>query len=309
MKIDLPVVLTPTRVEGAARCQRRHAINDILAKGKGKNVAGAFGNVMHVGVGGLHKAIEFDGLAEAGQPAYAALQAEWSKQGIAGLAEKYTIEKASTMLEAYLTGYQRVGGFEAADEWRALSIEERIRIPIKDSEGKTLFVLSFQIDRSYINKAKTKIVVVDLKTVTRPDNKWRASWYQSVQMKLYAWGCKQVYGIDDVQFVIEGLDKNAKPKLHYVMLPQWSDAMLNETLQLFIKKAAADEKILLSALDSDGNVDIFKLEDAVLNDTEFNRHDCESYGQTCAYLPLCNAEPEQRRGLLHAEYEGIEADY
>lgn len=305
MKIDRPVVITPTRVESAAACERKHQINDLLEMGKEKNVAAAFGNVLHAGHGALWQAREIEGKAEqAYDLGVQALERDWLQQELEGRAEKYTLAKAKTMFDAYVAQARRVGPFTEAGDWKILTVEDRIRVNIGE------YILSMQIDRSFQQFREGKLVVVDLKTVTRPDAKWKAKWYRSIQMKLYSFGAKQTYGFDDVEFVIEGLDKNAKPKVHEVMLPQWSDALLNEAVETFKRHAERDRLLIERAIDkTTGDVNLEALEEDILNNSNYNYENCEAYGSTCAYAPLCNAEPDQRRALLHAEYKPIPADY
>lgn len=310
MKASLPVVLTPTRVELGQRCYRRHAIQDVLERDKNKNTAAAFGNVIHAGDGAWWDALEFGGkdARAAIELSNAALEAEWKKQGLEGKDERYTIDKGFVMLNAYRSQAARVGPYTGMTDWGILTVEDRVKLPIRNEAEEIVFYLSFQIDRAY-KSGLNKIVVLDIKTVTRPDARWKATWYNSVQMKLYSYAARIVYGVDDIEFVIEGLDKNAKPKLHIVMLPQWNTAVLEEAYREFSRIALQDEAMIRQALDADGNLDIEKLEEFALVQTGFNRQDCYAYNMPCAFLPLCDAEPEYRRGILHAEYKELEADY
>src|SRR5258708_30891932 len=46
-KLQLPIVVTPTRVELANRCHRRHFLSDILGKARYFSPSLEFGTVMH----------------------------------------------------------------------------------------------------------------------------------------------------------------------------------------------------------------------------------------------------------------------
>lgn len=302
-KVELPIVLSPTRAESGISCHRKHLIADMLERGKGKAASLAFGTTIHAGVGELHSLIEFKGLSrvEAFGPAMDRMAAEYAEQGVES--EKMTWEMAERMLTAYVAQFQRVGPFDAIGEWKPLSVEDRVKLRVGD------FVLSFQQDRAYQSVLSDAIRFGDLKTASRPDRKWEEGWKTSLQMKLYALGTKRTYGIDDVEGFIEGIDKNVKPKLHYVMLPHWSDEVLEEAEREFLAIARADEALLMSCILEDGSVDMAELEYAILVKSRHNRANCFSYGSACEFLDLCNAEPSERRGLLHAEYEIVEQDY
>jgi hypothetical protein len=306
LKANLPVVLTPSRTEEAASCQRKHVLKDVLEWGKESNVAADFGTVMHAGVGALHNAKEYGQVQapEASEAAQRAIVAAWSEHKLEGRSEKYTLDRALVSMAAYEAQYQRVGPYtELPLGWKVLTVEDRVRLPVGEH------IMSFQIDRAYQAGDMSRIAVTDLKTVTRPDAAWKSKWYKSVQMKLYKYGAQRTYGVEQVDIAIEGLDKNVKPKLHYVMLPDWSKAMLDEAVNLFQRTADKDHKLIAAAQDETGAIDLMKLEELALSETDYNYGACFAYGSWCAFHELCTSDPDQRLGLLHADFQQIEADY
>lgn len=306
MKVQLPVVLTATRTELGSRCHRRHMLSDVLEYGLYKSPAAAFGNIIHAGAATWWKWMT--GYSEAyanPQPAYSAMmevaKQEWEKAGIQS--ERYSLGMAERMLDMYSSEATLAGVFTGTADWKMLSIEDRMRIQFGD------YVFSLQNDRALADHDARRILGVDTKTVSRPDAKWRASWARSLQMKLYRKAFLQVYEGFEVDILVEGIDKAAKPKLHYVVTPHWSDALLDEAVRQFNEIANKDEEFVKRHLRADGSFDISALEDDVLVNTSHNYEDCYSYGTACPFLKLCDAEPEDRKGILHGEYLQIEQDY
>lgn len=265
-----------------------------------------FGTVLHAGVGAFHQAVEFPGTSRIAtmlgpnELAHQALQTEWDNQAIAS--PKLTYNLASTMLDAYIAQHRRVGPITDAMLWRILSIEARIEMKLGSA------ILSFQQDRAYVNDESRRIAIVDLKTVSRPDAKWTAKWYRSLQMKMYRLASMEFYAVTEVDNIIEGLTKDAKPRYVPLMLPPWSAELLAEAKKQFLTVAGKDAELIERAT-LNGVVDMSLLEDLALIETEYNPEFCDAYGVSCPFLDLCNAEPMFRKDILHAEYVDVPGDY
>lgn len=305
MKVQLPVVLTATRAELGSRCHRRHVLSDGLEYGLYKSPAAAFGNIIHAGAATWWKWTSGYTDAMNAAHAYSAMmetvKQEWERQAITS--DKYSLAMAERMMEAYTQQATLAGVFTGVADWKVLQIEDRVRVPLGDH------IFSFQNDRALADFDSGRILLVDTKTTSRPDAKWRAQWSRSLQMKLYRKAVQIQYPDRDIDILVEGIDKNVKPKLHYVVTPHWSDGLLDEAVRQFEEIASKDAELYRRHLLADGSFDIAGLEEDALVNTSHNYEDCYSYGMACPFTKLCDAEPEDRAGILHAEYKHIEQDY
>lgn len=307
----LPVITTPTRIELGQRCHRRHVIADILERGRWYSPSAEFGNVLHSGVGAWWNTGSMVLALEA-------MQHEWQRRFEKRITEpgKHSFELAVDLLEYYVKEAKLPSNsFVELGPWKPLCIEDRYEA---DIEG---YRMSFQIDRALYNTANDHLVIVDLKTASRADKVWERTWQRSIQMKLYKLAAKQVFKIEHVDIVIEGLEKGTKPRLVEVVCPEWSDDMLDEAKREFVRIAEEDEQLLRAAsyqrfpsslASSDPAelvLDMDVLMNMALTETSFNYEDCYAYHYECPFLPLCLANPDERVGMLKSDYIEVETDY
>lgn len=309
MKLELPVVNTATRTELGSRCHRRHFLSDKLEWGKYRSPAAAFGNVIHAGAAIWWRwqtaESPFIVPGELTPNAHSAMiegvRKEWDRNNIQS--EKYSLEMAERIMGAYSEQASLAGPFSGVGAWNVVTIEERIQLEMGG------YGFSFQNDRALGLLDQGRILLVDTKTTSRPDARWREQWKRSLQMKLYRKAALLTYPQMEVDILVEGIDKSSKPKVHYVITPHWSDSELDEAVDQFIRISRTDDEILRRFLLPDGSFNISDLETYALTKTAFNYGDCHSYNMECPFLPLCDAKPEDRLGILHADYEQIEQDY
>lgn len=284
-------VITPTRVELGQRCYRRHVIADRLERHSYVSPSAEFGSVIHAGAaawwrsGDLHAATD-------------AAISEWNKRQ-ASLNEGHSLELAAAIM-AYYAGHAALAG-PIDDDYRLVSVEERLEVPIGD------FTLSFQSDR-VLSLNNERLLIVDTKTASRLDKRWRSQWETSVQMKLYQAAAGRLYDMP-VSIVVEGVLKAAAPKIEYVVCPEWDAATLLEAEREMLRIARMDEVVTRACRVEDGTIDADLLMRRVLINVPFNYGDCYSYNIECPYRRLCTAPPNERVGLLKAEYFEREGDY
>lgn len=290
-KLELPVIVTPSRIELGLRCKRRHAIGDLLQYSRYRAPSLHFGTVIHSGAGAWW-------LTGSQAKALGIVQADWA-QRFTGPTVDLSLELAMAMTEYYVLNAELAGPFSQEDgEWQIVSVEDRLEIPL-GPDAK----LSFQTDRVLWNQTTKHLVVVDTKTAGRFDKKWIRQWETSLQMKLYKAAASAVYGFDPriIDVVIEGVLKDIPCKIQYVTCPEWSPAVLGEAVEQAKHIANGDKQgILLGTKEEQ--------EEWAVNHTEVNYQDCYSYGVECQFRRLCTAEPEQRAALLHSEYTKIPED-
>lgn len=279
-------ILTPTRVELGSRCHRRHVITDILEKGLYESAAAKFGNVVHTGTAEWWKSRDLTKVE-------AAVIAEGKKWEHI-LDEKHSLALAQTMVEQYTEKASLSGLF--GEDLQIVTIEERL--PVKVPFGE----MTFQLDR-LLARDNDRLILVDTKTASRIDQKWRGQWNRSMQMRLYKRLLELTYRMP-VDIVIEGLEKKLPLKIEYVLCPDFSAGELDEAFWLAEGIAKKDKEILTLFLEKGEEYGI----EAAVGRTEFNYQDCFSYNVPCPFLKLCEAPVEERRGLL-GEYLDISADY
>jgi hypothetical protein len=279
-------------------------LSDILEFGKAKSAAASFGSVMHAAVAAWWQNSEVDAPSRLAI-SHATIETAWQEH-FADVADPgtHTIELAHAMFDGYMPQAKPVGPFSDIGNWQRVSVETRLELPLASA-----YVLSFMQDRVYYNREQDWLVIVDLKTASRLDARWQSQWYRSLQMKLYRLAGQLIYQPSQLDIVIEGLQKGAKPKLQYLALPAWSAELLREAEQQFAHIARSDYNLLQRSILDSNVIDISTLEDLALTETAVNYADCNSYNYECAFLPLCTAEPDERKALLHASYKQIIQDY
>jgi hypothetical protein len=312
-KTQLPVLVTPTRVELGLRCYRRHAISDILQRASYSSPSLEFGSVVHAGAGVWWAANKQKfSPADARGYAMAGLGQEYNKRFTMNPeinVGDHTLELAQRMLENYLLTARIAGPLtDAADDWDITMVEERLEVPLLRNADGVLGLLSFQPDRMVSSKSLGVIAAVDTKTASRFDKRWMRRWEMSLQMKLYKAGLAKAYDWDPskTEIIIEGVLKDVPSEVRYVACPDWSKDVLSEAVNQAHFIASRDYSLITSEDQPRNLVNI--IQDAVTK-TSVNYEDCYAYGVECPFRKLCVAEPEQRVALLMAEYFEInEAD-
>lgn len=298
-KLELPVVVTPSRVEIGLRCHRRHALGDILQRARYYSPSLEFGSIVHAGAAELWRNADSPSHVALGHAQHVIAQ-EWNKrfEQNANLSQKdLSLDLAMAMMEGYSRTASMRGPFELEPgDWQFVTIEDRLIVPLHGG-----FRLSFQTDRVVYNKTNAHLVIVDTKTAARMDARWARQWDTSLQMKLYKAGAARAYDfpVENVDVVIEGVLKDVPSLVKYVPCPEWSEALLNEAVGMAIHIARRDEA-LIAHDEQPRNLALIE-EDAV-NKTAVNYMSCFEYGVECAFRRLCTAEPEERTAILHAEY-------
>jgi len=101
----------------------------------------------------------------------------------------------------------------------------------------------------------------------------------------------------------------------------WTPGILDEAVNLSVQAAQMDEAVIMGILQV-GNEHFanarpdFDIPEDVLavyhhglhlaaTQTSFNYMDCHSYYFPCAYLDVCNADPDDRLGILVDQFEHI----
>lgn len=309
-KLQLPVVITPTRVELGLRCYRRHVLADLLQRARYYSPSLEFGSVIHAGAAAWWANSDKDGDV-ARRFAHQAVAAEWGKrfeQNPNVNAGELSLDQAAAMIQAYTMQAVMQGPFELeAGDWQLVSVEDRLEVPLvltNDRKAK----LSFQTDRVVFNKTNNHLVIVDSKTAARMDKRWERQWETSLQMKLYKAGAARAYDMppENIDVVIEGILKDVPSNVKYVPTPDWSVELLNEAVRQAQYVAERDWDLL--SHDGYPRDERLIVEDAV-NKTALNYQSCFEYGVECPFRRLCTSEPEERVALLTSEYFEIpEAD-
>lgn len=286
MKAPESVVLSPTRVAGALKCLRKHALSEMLgmvpASAEGESPALAFGDLMH-----RASALHWTAGAEVAREFLLSTFAE-------AYDSKHTPELAHRLLGIY-AAEARLMPF-GGDEWEIETVEQRLSLPVPFG------TLTFQVDRLLRHKDEhSRRALVDLKTASRCDRRWEAQWPRSLQMRLYAECVARYYGAPLQWQIIEGLDKTT-PRVVYLALPEVSEEKRAEAWHIVEWVARHDSELLDGATDEDGSVNLERLLELALTQTPTNEGECFTYGRPCQFLPLCDAEPSERIALLRSEY-------
>src|ERR1043166_1514537 len=237
-KIQLPVVITPTRAELAARCHRRHFLADILGKARYVSPSLAMGSVLHMGFS--HLWLERKGVTA---PHWSeAIKKEFEVQKVEDDG-KNTIQLAQAMMENYEKEALIAGPLSNQGNFSVVDVEQRFELPLKD------IMLSFQMDRVVYDKDQDWMIIVDSKTAARLDSKWDRQWETSIQMKLYRAGARQVFGhVGRLDIVVEGVLKHVPSDIRYFVCPEWSDGLLAEAMHNAYVHASRDRALIEQAL-------------------------------------------------------------
>lgn len=294
MTLSLPVytdvvTLSPTRVAGGLRCLRKHTLDDTLGMKPNDYSAPAldFGTAMHSTAAAYWQALSIGSQSSAILAALTVLRAAASWP----INEKHSLDLAERMFAAYVASAKLMPFATQADEWMVLEIEQRRSIQVG---GETL---TFQLDRLVKNIETKQLALCDLKTASRCDRRWEMQWSRSLQMTLYADCIATHYGRAPDWVIVEGLAKD-KPAVHYVVVPEASEARRQEARRQAEWIAKHDRALLDACRNEDGTVDADKLITRSLTETPYSEAECFVYGASCPYLTLCEAEPGERRALL-----------
>lgn len=313
-KIELPVVITPTRAELGARCHRRHFLSDVLCRARYNSAALEFGSVVHAGAA----AFWLSSLGRGTVTPEEAIEREWDKrfEQTDVSQESVSLRMALAMMDYYAKNASLAGPYqEAADDWQLVDVEQRYEIGLKE------FRLSFQMDRAVYSKEQNWLVIGDTKTASRLDYRWDRQWETSLQMKLYAGGSKQIFRTEGrVSVFVEGVLKKVPSELRYYACPDWSDSLLSEAAFNAYVIAQMDQDIILRGSDKIRNImdpeavklvpNLQRLEELAVRTTPVNYNDCFSYGIECPFRRICAAEPDERAPILRAEYfEKVDEEY
>ena len=300
-KVQLPVVITPTRAELGARCHRRHFLADILGKARYVSPSLAIGSVAHTGFAAHWLKQDVNGL----------MAQEWVKQKLDD-SSKISLKTLESILDQYAREAKLAGPFTDQGDWKLVDVEQRFEIPLKDIK------LSFQCDRIVYDKEQNWMVVVDSKTAGRLDARWDKQWEMSLQMKLYRAGAKQVFDTGGrIDIVVEGVLKDIPSVIRYYVCPEWSDSLLAEAAHNAYVIANMDRDVIeqgsTESLPLVNGVltsvpDLAKIEQLAVNFTPVNYMDCYSYGIECPFRRLCTADVEERVAILHGEYFDTEEE-
>jgi hypothetical protein len=287
MKIELPVVLTPSRAENGSSCHRRHVLQDVLERGKYRSPSLDAGTIIHAGAAAWWL----------GKNVAQAVEEAWNKQ------PPQTDKLSLPMIQAIMADYParaKLAGPLDDGEWQLVSVEERLSKKIGE------VVLSFQTDRVLRHKQSGRFLVVDTKSAGRLNRQWEQKWPQSLQMKLYKAGNELIY---DAPFdiAIEGVLKDVPTKIQYVLMPDWSEAMLAEALNQWEVIARKDAELIERAT-INGEVVVDLLFELATHATEFDAGSCFDFNTACQFLEICQAEPNERAALLK-QYQEIPSEY
>lgn len=280
-------VITPTRVELASRCHRRHLLSDVAEKGKYKSAAASFGTVIHAGTAEWWRSRREDVVIETATKAWHDVSAVMN--------DKHSLELTVAMMQRYCQD-AKIGG-DIAEDFHIVTIEERM--PVEFDGVK----MNFQLDR-LLSIRNERLVLVDTKSAAKIDARWKSQWDRSLQQKLYMAAIRKLYKMP-VEVVMEGVEKTPKAKIEYYSCPEWTDAQLDEAVMQARRVQEKDQQYL-DLLTLEGETIML---DAMLNRSEFNPEDCYSYNVECPFLPLCNGEPHTRLGTLLGEYADMPGDF
>lgn len=296
--LSLPVILSPTRVELAARCERRHLLSDYLHLETYKSPSTAFGTQVHLGVHARWRSWQAGdtGIQQLDASLTAAL-ASWPEEASGGY---HSPELARTLLTNYMAdGKLACHSPHPQDEYVILAMEERMHAPLGPD-----MVLSFQVDRLLLHEPTDTLLIVDTKTSARPDERWARGMRRSVQQRAYNALIAQAYGRTVGEHYVEAFDKKSmKRATIYERLDTfWTSRYVGEALDLAYTMAARDLHALQSVAEvsPDGQLEVSEhdLMRWAATEASFNYQDCYSYYVECEFLGVCDASPDERVALL-----------
>jgi hypothetical protein len=310
------IIVSPSRIEEAARCYRRHVLGNQLGLTPLDAVdspALVFGTVTHAATAALWTA-RFLGDTDDGTPydqMMAAAKIAWAENEAAFTDNKHTFSLLQFMLEEYHSTARLGAAHYAAhreDEWVPVLLEKRLEAPLGTYNEHEL-VLSFQIDRLALHEPTGSHIIADTKTSspwgrsTTFSRNWSRQWVTSIQQKLYKWGVKEVLDITADGY-IEGMLKHVPTEVRYVACPEWDEEELHEVKLLAHDVAINDARLLDFAEGGD-----LALYSEAACSSAFNYADCFNYGRECAFYRACTARPAERAGVLMADYERLPQDH
>ena len=304
--IKLPIVITPSRVDGALKCHRKHVLSDILGKAAYYSPSLEFGSVIHAGVNNYWLAKKFDKIPNWQE----AVQKEWHERFELRpqISQKsVSLQMAIGMMNGYVSDAS-LGGELFTTGYELVDCEQRYELPVTIDDHTA--TLSFQFDRVLVEKAnKDHIVVVDTKTASRLDARWEKQWETSVQMRLYKLAAMQLFGTDHVDILIEGVLKSVPTVIKYHSPPDWSKLQLAEALYAAKSIAIRDENLIVkgmshNVMDPNERVPVLRsqsdLEEIAVKFTIPNYGECFSYNIECPFWPICRADLPDRLDILRA---------
>lgn len=287
------VVLSPTRVALGMHCMRKHILADTLSQrqlGHADAPSLVFGTRIHKA-----EALTWETGDSAVGTEYLRAQ-EWP------LDAKHTMGLAMSCHAAYVSEALVMPWAQPGEVWEIIALEKRVVLRVEDGLD-----LSFQLDRLVREVASGRLGMADIKTASRCDARWANQWGRDLQMRLYAEAVHREYGQELSYLWVEGIDKSS-PKLHRVMIPELSAALRAEAWRNFRWVAQHDLQMIAAAM-VDGVVDMERLAYLALVESPHDRTQCFAYGHPCDYLRLCDAEPDERIGLLNEGFGFVEPDY
>jgi hypothetical protein len=304
--IKLPIVITPSRVDGALKCHRKHVLQDVLSKAAYYSPSLEFGSVIHAGVNNYWLARKFNKI-----PTWeAAIEKEWHERF--ELRPQVSTKSVSlAMAKGMMQGYAEsasLGGELFTDGYELMDCEQRFEIPIPLDDHHAL--LSFQCDRVlYEKNNRNHIVIVDTKTASRLDARWERQWETSIQMRLYKLAAMELFQTDQVDILIEGVLKHVPTVVKYHSPPDWSKLQLAEALHAAKSIAIRDENLIVAQVGHqamDKNEPILRLrtqaelEEIAVKFTIPNYGECFSYNIECSFWKICSADFPDRLDILHS---------
>lgn len=177
-------------------------------------------------------------------------------------------------------------------------------------EGETdLFpIITFKIDRLLHHPQRDTLMIVDTKTSARMDDNWVKSMRRSLQQRLYAKLAGDHYGKPVEYVFIEGLAKKQTPG--FVRYEQanvsWDQDYIDEALAVASDVMMADMSTLMHAytshnLEADASEELLDaaLLEVAATEASFNPGDCRSYFIDCAFMEVCDSNPNERVALLN----------
>jgi len=297
--MELPVIVSPTRVELASRCRRRHLLSDLLhLRGTMSSPSAAFGTQIHSAA-----AAWWEGLRD-GRPAperyEAALHAGLDQWPEAATYKYHTEALARTLIERYTE--EAVASANALDDgWEIVEVERRLVRELVENGW-----VSFQIDR--LLKKDDRLLVVDTKTSARPDARWAAGMRVSLQQRQYLLNIAMEHDVDpmDVQCWIEGIDKKQSPgAIRYEHVSEfWTEGFLAEAEIAAVSTINEDLSVVEACTSIAEQLPGMDTRTAMLTYAltaeSFNLQDCNSYFTPCAFTELCH-EPDVEARIPLAE--------
>lgn len=298
-KVQLPVVITPSRTEVGTRCHRRHFLGDILSRARYFSPSLEFGSVIHAGAAQYWLNERSNKMTKLPTPAMA-VSDEWGKRKVES--ESLTLQLAQSIIIDYQQNAKLAGPFSDQGDFKLVDVEQRLELDLAPD-----IKMTFQCDRIVYDKDQNWLVVVDSKTSQRLDQRWDKQWELSLQMKLYRVGVIETLQTGGrVDIVVEGILKHSPSSLRYYICPEWSDGILLEAKRQAAMIAELDKDIMTDPLG--GLYDLKQIEEYAVSLTPVNYQDCYSYNVECPFRRICTADVENRVAILHGEYFELEEE-